>query len=862
VKTGWNTSDEDEINVRKKRALKEEFDIRNESKEKVFSNFKVKNYLVELRSLDEDTNSCSCADFATNRLGTCKHIEAVKLQFKDSSDKNKKVEIYVDTKKEKVVIAFPKGMRKTSIFKEVLEPFFSTNHELLSQPHIAFPSLQREIEKLDTAHKKRIRVSKFIQTFIDRINIDLQKQENKKSFLADYQNGKRSFEFLKLPLLEYQKEGVLHLAFNQRALLADEMGLGKTVQAIGACVLAQKLNSVKKVLVISPTSLKTEWEEQIKKFTDLESTFIFGSKTKREQLYQEDTFFYLANYEQILYDYRYINEVLKPDIIVLDEAQRIKNWQTKTAFSIKQLRSPYAFVLTGTPLENRIDEVYSIVQFLDPFLFGPLFRFNRDFYSLNERGAAVGYKNIHLLHQKLQPIMLRRKKEDVEGELPPRIVKNYFLPLDTNGVNMYDEYETVVSRLAAKANKYPLTFDEMKRLQMGLACMRMLCSTPYILNPKIKTSPKIDEIVPIIEEILEKKENKIIIFSEWVKMLELLAEKLEEKEIQLAWHTGEFNQLQRREEINKFKEDEECRVFLLSDSGSVGLNLQVANTVINLDMPWNPAKLEQRIARAWRKHQKRPVQVINLITKEKIEERVLHIVEQKQHLSDNVLDGLGADKLDLPSGKKALLKDLEKLNIVKENEEKKSEEPYNSEHFIQDCVAVYSDRVDRIDANGDNIFVVVDKKDEKIEEKITSIASSNIDEKQVHILSKKELALIEKLTKLGLITPNENVKQLYSTNKKEPMINIKKAKETYNQAKRHYDMATLLKNGGFTEESTTPFSQSKALFLKFLSLLQGNNDEKISSGFVENILVPQYDLSKDIEIEELYEVCSKEERVL
>ena len=166
------------------------------------------------------------------------------------------------------------------------------------------------------------------------------------------------------------------------------MGLGKTVQAVAASTLLKELHGIRRVLVISPASLKGEWLEQIEKFSDCPATIVSGPKKQRQAAYTADSFFILANYEQIRYDLTFINARLRPDLIVLDEAQRIKNWQTKTAAAIKSLASPYAFVLTGTPLENRIDEIYSIVEFLDPWLFGPLFQFNRDFYQLDKNGPA------------------------------------------------------------------------------------------------------------------------------------------------------------------------------------------------------------------------------------------------------------------------------------------------------------------------------------------------------------------------------------------------------------------------------------------------------------------------------------------
>src|SRR5207247_7393430 len=183
------------------------------------------------------------------------------------------------------------------------------------------------------------------------------------------------------------------------------------------------------------------------------------------RLYSEPAFFTLVNYEQVVRDADEINRLLKPDVVILDEAQRIKNWQTKTARQVKSLRSSFAFVLTGTPLENRIDETYSIVQYLDPEIFGPLFRFNRDFYELDDRGRPVGYRNLEAMHRRLCGIMLRRRKRDVEKELPGRTVKTFFVPMGEEQAARYADYEHLARRLAAIAERRPLTKEEFDRLQ-------------------------------------------------------------------------------------------------------------------------------------------------------------------------------------------------------------------------------------------------------------------------------------------------------------------------------------------------------------------------------------------------------------
>ena len=821
MKTGWNTTDEDEINVRKQRAKNSKFEIVKLHRGKdIFSDYRVNNYKVEIRSLDDYINSCSCPDFATNKLGTCKHIEAVKLQISNQKLTNKKTEIYLNVE-DKIVVLYPKRSRKNSIYRKILDPFFGNNNELLFEPVYAFASLKREIEKLEHTKRKKVRVSSQIESWLRRREHELQKEQNKKNFLEDFKNGKRSLNFLKYKLFDYQKEGVLHLAFNERALLADEMGLGKTIQAIGACALLKKLHGIKKVLVISPSSLKTEWEEQIKKFTDLDVIYIKGTKQKRDRIYKEESFFYLANYEQILYDIDEINSILSPDVVILDEAQRIKNWQTKTANSVKKLQSRYAFVLTGTPIENNIDEIYSIVQFLNPYLFGSLFRFNRNFYTLNERGMAVGYKNLHLLHQKLKPIMLRRKKEEVEGNLPPKNVKNYTVEMSEIQKTRYDEYEIIVSRLAAKAQKYPLTDNEFKRLQSSLACMRMLCDTPFILDENIKNSPKIDELMPILEELL-KNGKKIIIFSEWERMLKLLKERLQSENIDTAFHAGSVSQEMRKKEIERFKNSKECQIFLSTDSGSVGLNLQVASVVINLDIPWNPAKLEQRIARAWRKHQQNSVDVINLITEESIEHKILYLIKQKQLLSDNVIDGFGDDKQPLPRTQKKFIEDIQKIFEIKKDKKKKKKD---IQQIVEDLTARFDDKVSFVAQNkkADTIFVVVDQKDEKTVDSIEKIADKN-----TQILSKEEFELIRRLDKSGLLSLKGKLKVVLNKEKEKPKDNTKIIKKRLKKIEKNHNLIMMFEKNGFKKESLKMMCKNGMKILNLLILLQEIKKKKIT----------------------------------
>jgi hypothetical protein len=711
---GWLTSDDDEIRLRRWRGQSEIHSVSAlETNQPTFGTFRVQsasgvNYDVEIRSLSEAINSCGCIDHRVNGLGTCKHIEGVIANLARSgagplrlaaSSGSSRVEVFLDRRGPSVPAVLWPSSQTTAQLRNArrwLHDYLDANGELTRDP--------RRIEQLIVAWngaplaiRRAIRLSRHFSSWLDRSR----RKRERHAARAAFEASDRAFAGLvKQPLLPYQRDGVLHLAFGERALLADEMGLGKTVQAIAACELLARLKNIGRVLIVCPASLKSEWEEQIARFCDRSTRLVFGPRAQRLAAYRDPAFFTIVNYEQVLSDADDVNDVLAPDVVVLDEAQRIKNWQTKTARRVKSLRSRYAFVLTGTPVENRIDELYSIMQYLDPEILGPLFRFNRDFYKLDERGRPVDYHNLAGLRERLQPVVLRRRKADVEGQLPGRTIKNFFVAMADEQRERYEEYSAQAARLIAIAQRRPLTKAEFDRMQMLLACMRMTCDTPAILDPSCRISPKLEELEGILEDVLQEPGRKAIIFSEWERMLVMVRELAGEMGFDAAWHTGSVSQIQRRVEINRFKNDPACRLFLSTDSGSVGLNLQAASAVINIDLPWNPAKLEQRIARAWRKGQARSVTVVNLITEGSIEHNILHLLGRKQALADGVMDGIGdLASLKMPSGRAAF---LERMQAMMGGAAAAPVRPLSPiEALAADLVRRHADRVALIEARGD-----------------------------------------------------------------------------------------------------------------------------------------------------------------
>ncbi|MCB1676513.1 MAG: DEAD/DEAH box helicase [Halioglobus sp.] len=706
--TDWRTSDADELAKRRLRAREERHRITNfEPEHPIFSNFEVLSpsgmtYRAEIRDLASRQLHCTCTDFAINGLGTCKHIEAIFLQL---------------ARRQRAAF---KAAERTSSPRVDIVPDLASGRLLVERNVDKLPprlrarfdsdGLQRNdataeelFEVLGTSRSRFIRISQEVQPWLEMRAREQDRIISRRDYTTGVAAGTQPEQVTHSPLLPYQREGMLHLAFNERALLADEMGLGKTIQAIAACALLHHLGKAQRALIVAPASLKAEWEEQIQRFSDLSLRLVFGGRAQRAQLYAQPDppFFTIANYEQILADSLDINARLRPDIVVLDEAQRIKNWSTKTAQAVKRLQSRYAFVLTGTPIENRIDELRSIIDFLDPAILGPLFRFNREYYELDSRGRPAGYKNLDKLAERVRPIMLRRRKADVETELADRTDRTHFVKLTRA---MRDEYAGInkqVAELVARSKKRPLTPKEQDLLMVLLNMLRMICDSPGIMkdNPS-RDCPKLDELARILDECLADGDVKVIVFSEWIGMLERVRAWADKRGIGYAWHTGSVPQKQRRAEILCFREDPECRLFLSTDSGGVGLNLQNASVVVNCDLPWNPAKLEQRIARAWRKNQLKPVTVVNLVAEGTIEHGMLASLSQKMELAAGVLDGAGdLGNMTLKSGRQALLQRLEQVMAVVPSPDTPVESPPTdpAAHFASRAKAALGGRLTECD---------------------------------------------------------------------------------------------------------------------------------------------------------------------
>lgn len=643
-----------QLALRKQFGRDSNFEVEQHAEHPVYGDYSVHNpvtdstYKVALRNSPKEVeqginnNFCSCYDFKTNQLGTCKHIEAVlgrkwrntrlRRYFKDDWQPAYSSVYLKYGSERKAMIRV--GTEKQEAFERLANQYFDENKVLKPRAFASFDKFLEKARSLDTGFRCYDDALAFV--------IEQRQTERRQQLLKDkIKNIKSKYfdDLIKADLYPYQRECVYFAARAGRCLIADEMGLGKTIQALAATELMKKELGISRVLIICPTSLKYQWQSEIGKFTDSSSLVIEGNPLARIPQYQEDESFYkIVSYYTAGRDLKHIN-AQDFDLIILDEAQRIKNWQAKISQNIKKIQSTYAIVLTGTPLENKLEELYSIMQFIDPFLLGSLYSFLDKYQITNETGKVVGYQHLNEIGEVLKNVLIRRTRKQVLTQLPARRDKNLFVPMTEQQHQVHQEFADQVARLVHKWRRMGfLQEKDRQRLLISLNMMRMSCNSTYIIDQRTRHDTKIDELMSILEEILDLQEEKVVIFSQWERMTRIVAGELDELGVRYEYLHGGVPSVKRKDLYKNFNQDPETRVFLSTDAGGVGLNLQAASYMVNLDIPWNPAVLEQRIARIYRMGQRRKVSIINLVSTGTIEHRMLDVLKFKSSMAGGVLD--------------------------------------------------------------------------------------------------------------------------------------------------------------------------------------------------------------------------------
>src|SRR5438876_8477426 len=334
-------------------------------------------------------------------------------------------------------------------------------------------------------------------------------------------------------------------------------------------------------------------------------------------------------------------------MVNVDEAQRVKNWNNIAARALKRIDSSYAIVLTGTPLENKLAERISIFQFVDQHRLGPTWKLLHEHQVKDEAGRVTGYAGLEKIGQTLAPVRIRRRKSQVLRQLPARTDQNLLVPMTEMQIDYHSETADEVAKIVRRWRKTKFLSDmDQRRLMIALQNMRMSCNSTYLLDQETGHGVKADELAALLDELFVDPQAKAVVFSQWTRTHDIVIRRLEARGLGYVSFHGGVPSEKRPALVDRFRDDPACRVFLSTDAGSTGLNLQHASTVVNMDLPWNPAVLEQRIARIHRMGQVRPVQVINFVAKGTIEEGMLSVLAFKRSLSAGILDG-GSSEISL-----------------------------------------------------------------------------------------------------------------------------------------------------------------------------------------------------------------------
>lgn len=630
-------------------------------------------YRVSLRSLSRRINGCTCPDFRTNRLGTCKHIEAARAMAARRR--------WAPAAGAALVV-WPDASNRWHAGLVAYDPEWSSS--LVEAPEAArwedLPAIdaggldEADAKRLDRARARESRETRYlslgplkecattVQLLVERDDVEtsdavfwaLRQHVEQQERAARRRRWARRLESWngEVPRLSatpfpYQREGIGFLVSRGRAMLADDMGLGKTLQSIAAMQWLIADGEVRQAMVVCPTTLLDQWKAEIERFTDLKVVVIEGGPGQRRELLASSADVLVTTYDRLRLDFEPIRNLPRLDLLIIDEAQRIKNWATRNARHVAALEVPFVFALTGTPLENRLGELHALIGLVDREVLGPAWEFFERFTVQGPRAEILGYRSLGELRTQLSDVLLRRERRQVLKQLPARTDTLISVPLGPAQRDPHDTHLSAARRLASIRKRRPLSSSERQRLLMHLNMARMACDSAALVDKGAAwRSPKLEALADLLDNLAEEPDTKIIVFSEWVRMGELAGRVAAERGLGWVHLHGSVPSKKRPELVRRFRDDPTVRVFVSSDAGGVGLNLQRASVLVHLDCPWNPAVMEQRTARVHRQGQSKSVRVYKIFGGAGTYERdVMGLVSSKQALFDAVLTDDAGDSL-------------------------------------------------------------------------------------------------------------------------------------------------------------------------------------------------------------------------
>jgi len=566
-------------------------------------------------------------------------------------------------------------IQDVAISYDIIQALLSQGRRYLPVPGKGFVKINREDllaleEKIleiegEISEGGKLRVAPFQAVYLDEsFAIDWSQKQELGAIVKSLRNIKgvpsRPLpQSLDAILREYQHHGFDWLHFlhdhNFHGILADDMGLGKTLQALAYLQDRKERFGATPNLVLAPTSVVFNWASETKKFTpNLKTVLLYGPH--RKHLYKE-----IADADVVFTSYALFRrdaEILSKHhwhTVILDEAQNIKNYRSKTAQLVKKLKADQRWALTGTPLENRLSELWSIFDFLMPGFLGSYPHFKKKYQQPIENDHSSAH--LDRLRRRIYPFILRRIKDEVAKELPPKTEVTHFCEMTHDQNKVYHEVLAACRKqVFQEVEKRGLDRSHVSILT-ALLRLRQICCHPDLLGPQFQKreidSGKLEAFKDLLSEVISEG-HRVLVFSQFVEMLNILKKWFEKESIAFEYLDGRTRR--REEKIKNFNENKEIPVFLVSlRAGGTGLNLTGADYVIHYDPWWNPAVQDQATDRVHRIGQTKHVFSYKLITKDSVEEKILMLQEKKRGLVKGLLSS------DSALGKKLSYEDLEYL---------------------------------------------------------------------------------------------------------------------------------------------------------------------------------------------------------
>ena len=624
---------------------------------------------VLLVSLDPIDGSCSCPDFASASLGVCAHLFMVAGGAERSAALERPALRWDPVRPlsgagdwlerlfwcDGPATLTPRESRVRRLFRPSDGDRSVLPARLVSDPRARLTAVAALIDVVGA----RPRLAEpAILPLLERDRQELTRRA--RSAIAP-REIRRYSEALEQDLLLYQREGVRRFLERGRLLLADDMGLGKTVQAAAACHVLVASGRIRRGLIVVPAPLDRQWRREWRRFTDVPLQVLEERGHRPRTGGRKAAGMLLVNDEQLVRDLPQLVQ-FRPEIVVIDEPQRMRAGAAGVAPHLAPLDARWRLVLTGAPVGDRLDELAPLIDWIDEMALQPRWR-RASWHARRDggRSAVAGARNVETLGMRLAPSMMRRTRGDVIEQLPARRDTVILTALTPAQRAVHDQLDVPVARIAREGARGALSQAELQRLLSLLARQRIACNGMAQVDfsevwPSIErrapsaalldslASPKLRELRELVSAIGITQERKVVVFSQWQRMLRLAAwavsDLLRPAGLRAVFLGGEESSRQRTRKVAAFREQADVRVLFATDAAGVALDLRrAASSCIHLDMPWNPAVLEQRTRWIGRLEQERPVDTWALVTEDGIEGRLAALADRDPvHFAD-VFDG-------------------------------------------------------------------------------------------------------------------------------------------------------------------------------------------------------------------------------